>query len=50
MIGFLENSIFGRNMSEVVSFDLQGFESGMPDSKLSNKTTSESMASNKFLT
>ena len=35
-VGSLESGIFGRNMSEVVSFELQGFEFGMPSSNLNN--------------
>lgn len=46
-IGFLENSIFGRNMSKMVSLDLQGFESGMPR-KLSNRAAAK--ASDEFWT
>lgn len=48
-LGFLESSIFSRNMSEVVSFDLQRCESGMPIVTLIIlRTTSKNMASNKF--
>ena len=46
-IGFLEKSIFGRNISKVVSLGLQGFESGMPW-KFSNRATAK--APNKFWT
>lgn len=48
-LGFLESSIFSRNMNEVVSFDLQRCESGMPIVTLIiHTTTSKNMASNKF--